>query len=90
MDEDIDGTYAEWFESHDVAAVLQRPDFYLFGSASQAGHAGELIDALRAALVPAPHLVPGNPAITDEAWTALVRPLSPEGSSSPAICSWSE
>ena len=45
--EDIDGTYAAWFERHDVAAVLQRPDFYLFGSASRAGQAGELIYALR-------------------------------------------
>ncbi len=48
--EDIDGTYAEWFEGHAVVAVLQRPDFYLFGSVSETGQAGQLIRDLRAAL----------------------------------------
>jgi 2-polyprenyl-6-methoxyphenol hydroxylase-like FAD-dependent oxidoreductase len=48
--DDVDGTYAEWFGDHQVAAVLQRPDFYLFGSVIEADHAGRLLEDLRAAL----------------------------------------
>jgi len=49
-DDDVDGTYAEWFRSHDVATVLQRPDFSLFGAVSAAEHAAGLVEALRARL----------------------------------------
>lgn len=31
---DIDGTYGEWFSQLEAEAVLVRPDFYVFGSAS--------------------------------------------------------
>ena len=33
---DVDGTYARWFAEHGVVAVLQRPDFHLFGAAAAA------------------------------------------------------
>ncbi|MEJ7584279.1 MAG: bifunctional 3-(3-hydroxy-phenyl)propionate/3-hydroxycinnamic acid hydroxylase [Acidimicrobiales bacterium] len=31
--DDPDGGYATWFADHDVIAALQRPDFYLYGTA---------------------------------------------------------
>lgn len=31
---DIDGTYADWFAGAGLAVVLQRPDFYVFGTAA--------------------------------------------------------
>jgi 2-polyprenyl-6-methoxyphenol hydroxylase-like FAD-dependent oxidoreductase len=48
--EDVDGTYRRWFEEAGVELALQRPDFYLYGSAGWASGAGELVDCLRAAL----------------------------------------
>lgn len=33
---DLDGAYAAWFDSLNVEAVLVRPDFYMFGTASLA------------------------------------------------------
>jgi len=47
---DLDGTYARWFESAGVAVALQRPDFYLFGTAAELAGANELVCALRAQL----------------------------------------
>ena len=47
---DLDSTYARWFESAGVAVVLQRPDFYVFGTAATADSAGDLIRRLRSAL----------------------------------------
>jgi hypothetical protein len=44
---DVDGTYRAWFAEHGVAAVLQRPDFYLFGSAPTAADVASLLAALR-------------------------------------------
>ena len=32
--EDVNGTYAQWFREWGVTAVLVRPDFYVFGTAS--------------------------------------------------------
>jgi 2-polyprenyl-6-methoxyphenol hydroxylase-like FAD-dependent oxidoreductase len=46
---DLDGTYGEWFARAGVDVVLQRPDFYLFGTAP-AGGAGALVGDLRRAL----------------------------------------
>jgi hypothetical protein len=47
---DIDGTYARWFEAHDVSWALQRPDFVLYGAARSAADAGRLLGDLRAQL----------------------------------------
>jgi flavoprotein hydroxylase len=47
---DVDGTYAGWFAGHGVVAVLQRPDFHLFGSTADAAHANAIVEDLRAAL----------------------------------------
>jgi 2-polyprenyl-6-methoxyphenol hydroxylase-like FAD-dependent oxidoreductase len=49
-DDDVDGTYSAWFDTHDLFAVLQRPDFSLFGSAADDGQVEGLVSDLRAAL----------------------------------------
>ncbi|HUI28396.1 MAG TPA: bifunctional 3-(3-hydroxy-phenyl)propionate/3-hydroxycinnamic acid hydroxylase [Candidatus Kryptonia bacterium] len=47
---DIDGTYANWFAKAGVAVVLQRPDFYIFGTAADVDGADALIHELGHAL----------------------------------------
>jgi 2-polyprenyl-6-methoxyphenol hydroxylase-like FAD-dependent oxidoreductase len=47
---DVDGRYTQWFEHAGVAVVLQRPDFYLFGTAAAARGARDLVGQLRRAL----------------------------------------
>jgi flavoprotein hydroxylase len=47
---DLEATYARWFGSAGVAVALQRPDFYVFGTAATADSAGDLIERLRGAL----------------------------------------
>jgi hypothetical protein len=44
---DVSGSYTKWFNDNDVAVALQRPDFYLFGTAHTADGATQLIGALR-------------------------------------------
>lgn len=48
--EDIEGTYAAWFDSLGRVAVLARPDYYLFGSAEDAADVHALVDSLSSAL----------------------------------------
>lgn len=43
---DVDGTYTAWFADHGVVAALQRPDFVLFGTASEAEEIPGLLRAL--------------------------------------------
>jgi flavoprotein hydroxylase len=47
---DLDGTYARWFEAAGTAIVLQRPDFYLFGTGTRLDEAKALVAGARAAL----------------------------------------
>lgn len=47
---DADGTYRSWLAAHGVTAALQRPDFYVFGTAGTADGAGALLARLRADL----------------------------------------
>jgi flavoprotein hydroxylase len=47
---DVDRTYANWFAGAGVEVALQRPDFYLFGTAADVGSTNELVRALRDAL----------------------------------------
>ncbi len=47
---DLDRTYEAWFRNAGVEVVLQRPDFYVFGTAASAGSAGALVERLRVAL----------------------------------------
>lgn len=46
--EDVDGCYEKWFADHGVRTVLQRPDFYLFGTANADADARALLGSLRA------------------------------------------
>jgi len=48
--EDVDGAYRRWFAAAGVEVALQRPDFYVFGTAARVEEAGALIEALRRAL----------------------------------------
>ena len=43
----------DWFEGHDVRWALQRPDFHLFGTASDASSAQAMLADLRRRLDPA-------------------------------------
>jgi 2-polyprenyl-6-methoxyphenol hydroxylase-like FAD-dependent oxidoreductase len=47
---DADGRLTEWLESNDVAAVLARPDQYVYGSSNQLEGAWVLLDQLRRSL----------------------------------------
>ena len=47
---DIDGTYADYFHRHGVAAVVNRPDFYVFGAVASARDLPALADRLIAQL----------------------------------------
>lgn len=48
---DVDGTYAEWFDRAGVEVALQRPDFYLFGTAATVGEVDNLVRDLHRAIV---------------------------------------
>jgi 2-polyprenyl-6-methoxyphenol hydroxylase-like FAD-dependent oxidoreductase len=48
--DDVDGTYAKWFADTGVAVILQRPDFYVFGTAADRSGAHDLLRAARSAL----------------------------------------
>ena len=52
---DPDGTYKDWFATHGVVAVLQRPDFYVYGTAVDAPGAVALLRRLRSDLTPRRH-----------------------------------
>jgi flavoprotein hydroxylase len=47
---DVDGTYAAWFAEHGCIAILQRPDFHLYGSAATREDVTRLLVSLRDAL----------------------------------------
>jgi 3-(3-hydroxy-phenyl)propionate hydroxylase len=51
---DLDGVYEKWLAQAGVASVLQRPDFYLFGAAPEAGDTNALVSDLRQALTQPP------------------------------------
>lgn len=47
---DVDGDYRRWFNENGVAVVLQRPDFYIFGTGSRLQDSAALVRQLRALL----------------------------------------
>jgi 2-polyprenyl-6-methoxyphenol hydroxylase-like FAD-dependent oxidoreductase len=47
---DVDGTYRRWFDANRVHAALQRPDFALFGTATDPSEVDALLRALQARL----------------------------------------
>jgi 2-polyprenyl-6-methoxyphenol hydroxylase-like FAD-dependent oxidoreductase len=52
---DLDGRLREWMRTNSVAAVLTRPDFYVFGAVAENAALPGLIDSLRDSLsIPAP------------------------------------
>jgi 2-polyprenyl-6-methoxyphenol hydroxylase-like FAD-dependent oxidoreductase len=48
--EDVEGRYGRWFADHGVAAVLERPDFAIFGTAATDSDVAELVGRLRCQL----------------------------------------
>jgi 2-polyprenyl-6-methoxyphenol hydroxylase-like FAD-dependent oxidoreductase len=49
---DVDGDYGKWFAAHGAVAVIERPDFYVFGAAESDGDLSVLVDDLLAQLHP--------------------------------------
>ena len=47
---DVDGRLTAWLDEHDLAAVVVRPDAYVFGAAEALEDVPTLIDELRAHL----------------------------------------
>ena len=45
--EDVEGGYGRWLADHGVAAVLERPDFAVFGTATTGADVPELVAGLR-------------------------------------------
>jgi hypothetical protein len=45
--DELDPTFSRWFAAHDTTCALQRPDFYLYGTATTADLATSLLDDLR-------------------------------------------
>ena len=43
---DVDGTYRDYFDRHGIAAVVARPDFYVFGAAIRMDDLPALVDRL--------------------------------------------
>jgi hypothetical protein len=58
--EDVDGTYASWLGARGAAAVLQRPDFLAFATATDAAGAAALVADLRARLAADPAVAPST------------------------------
>ena len=48
---DLDGVYGRWFDEAGVELALQRPDFYVFGTAARPDGATVLVEQLRRALM---------------------------------------
>jgi len=63
---DVDGTYAEWFADRGVQAALQRPDFYLFGTTSNADGVAALISELQQRLTGSTSGHAGEESVTNE------------------------
>ena len=49
---DEDGDLTAWFAAHDAAAVLLRPDFYVYGTARDPTDLARTIDSLCDELLP--------------------------------------
>jgi 2-polyprenyl-6-methoxyphenol hydroxylase-like FAD-dependent oxidoreductase len=49
---DVDGVLSAWLEEHGAAAVLIRPDYYVFGAVSSVGDLPRLVDDLLAQIAP--------------------------------------
>jgi resorcinol 4-hydroxylase (NADPH) len=47
---DVDGAYGRWFAVNGVVAALQRPDFALFGTATEPSDVDALLRSLQARL----------------------------------------
>ena len=48
--EDVEGRYGRWFADHGVAAVLERPDFAIYGTVTPDQDATALVTRLRGQL----------------------------------------
>jgi len=50
--EDVDGTYSRWFAEHSCSIAVIRPDWYVYGTASELNELAELLDRLSGSLQP--------------------------------------
>jgi hypothetical protein len=48
--DDVDGIYRTWLADAEVAVVLQRPDFYVYGTAASGDGTRSLVAGLRGIL----------------------------------------
>jgi hypothetical protein len=48
---DVEGAYASWFGERGLVAAMQRPDFALYGTATEGAEVASIVRSLRAALV---------------------------------------
>ncbi|MET0902695.1 MAG: bifunctional 3-(3-hydroxy-phenyl)propionate/3-hydroxycinnamic acid hydroxylase [Acidimicrobiales bacterium] len=48
--EDVDGAYGSWFAARGLVAVLQRPDFAIYGTAAAVAEIADVVRSLRTAL----------------------------------------
>jgi 2-polyprenyl-6-methoxyphenol hydroxylase-like FAD-dependent oxidoreductase len=53
---DLDGTYSAWFDQLSTSAVLVRPDFYVYGTASDSHAIAELVSHFESAVFGTPVL----------------------------------
>src|ERR1700728_4637881 len=55
--EDVDGTYSRWFAEHSCPIAMMRPDWYVYGTASDVHELAELLDRLSGSLQPRATLI---------------------------------
>lgn len=61
---DVDHAYADFFDAHDVDAIVIRPDYFVFGVAKRGSGVAEVLRDLSASIAPGRALAEVGPAAT--------------------------